>query len=215
MKKLLIVTIIALFCSASAFAALSWTYGWEDGTGTALGTYGNAIVSNSIEQAYEGTHSLKMIEDPLGGTPQAFIWWVTGLSSGDVVVADFYVYDTTPSASPSGRIWGHYTDDTNDVTSSSGSASGDTTYSAGNGWTNLSYTWTFDSKGGVNNGLVVETRIYSATNDNANVLYIDTASITVSNDTVKIYNAAGQALPEPFMFSALILGLGALFLRKK
>ena len=213
MKKLLTIAIAVLFCSASAFAALSWTYGWEDGTGTALGTYGNAIVSNSMEQAYEGTHSLKMIEDPLSGTPQAYVWWVTGLQDGDAVVADFYVYDTTPSASPSGRIWGHYTSDPTNIYAYSGSAGGNSTYSDGSGWTNLSWTWIFDSSGGASDGLVVEARIYSAAG--ANVLYFDTASITVSNDAVKIYNAAGQAIPEPFMFSALILGLGVLFLRKK
>jgi len=213
MKKLLTIAIAMLFCSASAFAALSWTYGWEDGTGTALGTYGNAIVSNSMEQAYEGTHSLKLIEDPLASTPQAYIWWVTGLQDGDGIVADFYVYDTTPSASPSGRIWGNYTSDPTNIYSYSGSASGNLEYSDGSGWTNLSYSWTFDSNGGANDGFVCEARIYSAAG--ANVLYFDTASITVSNDNAKIYNAAGQVIPEPFTFSALLLGLGALFLRRR
>jgi len=213
MKKLLTIAIAVLFCSASAFAALSWTYGWEDGTGTALGTYGNAIVSNSTEQAYEGTHSLKLIENPYGGTPQAFVWWVTGLSSGDVVNAIFYVYDTTPSASPSGRIWGHYTDGV-DVNSYQGSASGNSTYSDGSGWSPLTNTWTFTTDGtDGRTGLVVEARIYSDTVGQS--IYIDTTSIIVSNDNAKIYNAAGQVIPEPFMFSALILGLGVLFLRKK
>ena len=209
MKKLLtIISILALVCAVNSFGVLSWSYGWEDGTGTALGTYGNAIVSNSMEQAYEGTHSLKFIEDPLGGTPQAFIWWVTGLSSGDVVVADFYVYDTTPSASPSGRIWGHYTDGVN-VNSYKGSASGNNTYSDGSGWTNLQWSWSFTTDGtDGRTGLVVEARIYSSAG--ANVLYIDTASITVSNDTAKIYNAAGQQIPEPFMISLFVIALGAL-----
>ena len=179
MKKLFtFLAIAALLYTANSFGALSWSYGWEDGTGTALGTYGNAIVSNSMEQAYEGTHSLKLIEDPLNGTPQAFVWWVTGLQDGDGIFADFYVYDTTPSASPSGRIWGHYTDDPTNIFAYSGSAGGNSTYSDGSGWTNLSWSWTFDSNGGANDGFVCEARIYSAAG--ANVLYFDTASIASS-----------------------------------
>ncbi len=213
MKKLLTFLIATAICATSAFGALDWTYGWEDGVGTALGTYGNAIVSNSTEQAYEGTHSLKLIEDPIDGTPQAFVWWVTGLSSGDTVNASFYCYDTTPDGSPSGRIWGHYTDGV-DVNSYKGSANGNETYPAGNGWTNLQHEWVFITDGlDGRTGLVVEARIYSAAD--ANVLYFDTASITVSRETALIYNAAGDALPEPLMISAFALGILALFVRRK
>ena len=209
MKKLLtIISILALVCAVNSFGVLSWSYGWEDGTGTALGTYGNAIVSNSMEQAYEGTHSLKFIEDPLGGTPQAFIWWVTGLNDGDGITASFYVYDTTPSASPSGRIWGHYTSNDVDISVYAGSAGGNDTYSDGSGWTNLQWNWSFDSNGGERDGFVCEARIYSS--ESNNVIYIDTASIIVSNDNAKIYNAAGQQIPEPFMISLLVIALGAL-----
>jgi len=213
MKKLLTLLIAVAFCSASTFAALSWDYGWEDGTGTALGVYGNGIVSNSNEQAYEGTRSLKIIETPLGGTPQAFIWWVTGLQDGDGIVAKFHVYDTTPSGSPSGRIWGHYTDGV-DVGSYAGSAGGNSTYSDGSGWTNLSHSWTFTTDGtDGRTGLVVEARIYSSAEFQS--IYIDTATITVSNNSAKIYRANGETIPEPITLSVLVLGLGALFLRRK
>jgi len=73
MKKLLTFLIAFVFCGVSAYGAMSWDYGWEDGTGTALGVYGNAILANSDEQAYEGTRSLKITENPLGGTPQALV----------------------------------------------------------------------------------------------------------------------------------------------
>ncbi len=214
MKKLLtITTIAALFCAVNAFGAISWDYGWEDGTGTALGVYGNATASNSTEQAYEGTHSMKLVEDPIGGTPQAYVWWVTGLSDGDGIVADFYVYDTTPGGSPSGRIWGHYTGDPTNIYDYAGSAGGNSTYSDGSGWTNLSYSWTFDSDGGARDGFVCEARIYASAGNN--ILYFDTAAITVSNDNAKIYNAAGDSIPEPITLSVLVLGLGALFLRRR
>ena len=213
MKKLLTFLIAFVFCGVSAYGAMSWDYGWEDGTGTALGIYGNAIVSNSTEQAYEGTHSLKIIEDPIDGTPQVYVWWVTGLSDGDGIVADFYVYDTNPGTYPRGRIWGHYTGDPTNIYDYAGSAGGEGTYAEIGGWTNLSYSWTFDSDGGARDGFVCEARIYSAAGDN--VIYIDTASITVSNNNAKIYNAAGDSIPEPITLSVLVLGLGALFLRRK
>ena len=213
MKKLLTLLIATAICATTAFGALSWDYGWEDGTGTALGVYGNAIVSNSTEQASEGTHSLKMIEDPIGGTPQAFVWWVTGLNSGDVVNASFDVYDTTPGGSPSGRIWGHYTDSTN-VGSYAGSAGGNSEYSDGSGWTNLQWTFNFVSDGtDGREGFVVEARIYA--NAGNNILYFDNTSITVDNDAAKIYNAAGVLIPEPFMLSVLVLGFVTLFIRRK
>jgi len=212
MKTVITIILATMFCSVNALA-LSWDYGWEDGTGTALGVYGNAIVSNSNEQAYEGSRSLKIIETPLGGTPQAFIWWVTGLSSGDTVNAQFYVYDDTPGASPSGRIWGHYTDGI-DVNSYQGSAGGNSTYSDGLGWTNLQHQWTFVTDGtDGRTGLVVEARIYSIAEFQA--IYIDTATITVNNESVKIYRANGESIPEPFVVGALALGLSFLFFRRK
>ncbi len=213
MKTLITIILATMFCAANALGALNWDYGWEDGTGTDLGIYGNAISSNSNEQAYEGSRSLKIIETPLGGTPQAFIWWVTGLSSGDTVNAQFYVYDDTPSASPSGRIWGHYTDGL-DIFSYAGSASGNSTYSHGLGWTNLQHEWTFVTDGtDGRTGLVVEARIYS--NAEFQALYIDTATITVNNDAAKIYRGDGTSIPEPFVVGIFALGLSLLFFRMK
>jgi len=213
MKTVITIILATMFCAVNALGALNWDYGWEDGTGTALGIFGNAIVSNSNEQAYEGSRSLKIIETPYGGTPQALVWWVTGLSSGDTVNAQFYVYDTTPSGSPSGRIWGHYTDGI-DVTSYAGSASGNSTYSDGLGWTNLQHQWIFVTDGtDGRTGLVVEARIYSSAEFQS--IYIDTATITVNNDAAKIYRPDGQTIPEPLMVGVCALGLSLLFFRRK
>ena len=191
MKKLLALFFLII---TTLYSQLNWSYNWEDG-GTALGSYGNAILSNSTEQAHGGTSSLKIVEDPLSGTPYAYIWWVTGLTDADEITASFWVYDITPGASPSGRIWGHYTSDPNDVESYSGSASGNTTYSDGTGWSQVSHTWTFDSNTGANDGLVVEARIYSGSGAGENVIYIDDASITVSNESAIIHAANDQTLP--------------------
>ncbi|MCD4751311.1 MAG: hypothetical protein K8R59_18225 [Thermoanaerobaculales bacterium] len=197
MKNVTIVTIAVLALAVSpVWAEQNGIFGWEDGTSTALGTYGgNLTLENSAEQANGGVRSLKMTEDPLSGTPHAFIWWITGLVDGDTVTASFWVYDTTPAASPSSRIWGHYTD--TDVNSYSGSADGNGDYSDGSGWSQLSWTWTFDSNLGANDGLVVEARIYSG--DSANILYIDDAAITVSSDTAIVYAPDGTVVPVELM----------------
>ena len=190
MKKLVFLFSF-IFLSSFVFAQTD-AYGWEDG-GTALGFYGNCIYENSTEQANTGTHSLKIIETPLGGTPQVYVWWVYGLTDGDIIDASFYVYDVTPASNPSGRIWGHYTSGP-DVNSYAGSASGNLTYSSGIGWEQLTHQWTFDSDLGNRDGLVVEARIYSiAEFDN---IYIDDEAITVTaTGSPIIMNAGDTPLP--------------------
>ncbi|KQC07502.1 MAG: hypothetical protein APR54_00965 [Candidatus Cloacimonas sp. SDB] len=169
-------------------------YGWEDGVGTALGFYGNAVLENSDEQFYSGTYSLKISEDPLEGTPQAYIWWVTGLTDGDIIDASFWVYDINSQGEyPKGRIWGHYTELGGDVNSYSGSAGGNQTYTT-EGWSILEWNWTFDSNGGVRDGFVVEARIYSEDPPN-NVIYVDDATVTVSSNTAEIHSPAPPSEP--------------------
>lgn len=198
MKRQLIVIafMVCGIAAAPVSAQQNATFDWEDGVSTVLGMYGNANVANSDEQANSGTRSLKFWEDPIGSTPQAYVWWVTGLTDGDVITASFFVYDVTPPGTthPSGRIWGHYTDDPNDVTSYAGSAGGNDTYSSGIGWEQLSQSWTFDSSGGTRDGIVVEARIYS-TDLTTNTIYVDDAAITVSSDTAVIYAADGSVVP--------------------
>lgn len=197
MKRAAIVTIAVLALAAMpVWAEQNGTFDWEDGVTTALGTYGNAILENSTEQAHGGTHSLKITEDPLSGTPQTFIWWVTGLTDGDTITASFWVYDVTPATNPSGRIWAHYTSNPSDIDSYSGSAGGNSTYSDGTGWSQLSYDWTFADSGD-DDGFVVEARIYSG--DGANVIFVDDTAITVSSDTATVYAADGSVVPVELM----------------
>ncbi|MBC8527781.1 MAG: hypothetical protein ISS28_06650 [Candidatus Cloacimonetes bacterium] len=190
MKKVLLSLVLLFGLMQPAFSEQSWSYSWEDGAGTELGFYGNAILENSTEQAYQGTHSLKITEEPIGDTPQVYIWWVKGLVDGDNIDASFYCYDMTLGSYPSGRIWAHYTSDPEDITSYAGTAGGNSTYSDGTGWSQLPYSWEFDSDGGSRDGFVVEARIYSA--EGANVIYVDYAEINISSDTAIIYNAAGN-----------------------
>jgi hypothetical protein len=193
MKKM-VLFISFMFIVSLAFASQTDNYGWEDGVGTVLGSYGNGHFENSIEQAYAGTYSLKFWEDPLSGTPQGYIWWVTGLTDGDIINASFWVYDFNDVASyPKGRIWAHYTPVGGDVNSYGGSASGNSAYST-IGWSQLSWSWTYDSSSGANDGFVVEARIYSGTAPN-NVIFVDNAAITVSSDTATIHSCAPPANP--------------------
>ncbi len=116
MKKLVLL-VSFIFIVSFLGANQSSSYGWEDGVETVLGFYGdNGNFTNSTEQAYSGTHSLKFLEDPLSGTPQGFVWWVTGLTDGDQITASFWVYDINGVDDyPKGRIWASYTSDPLDI----------------------------------------------------------------------------------------------------
>ncbi len=174
MRYLILIAALALL-AVPAHAQVTSYYSWEDG-GTIIGSYGSNLVGVAnvsgpqmgsqgstlpdyeCPGAQEGTYYLHVAEDPHSGTPQAFIAWVTDLNDGDEVTASFYGYDITPAASPSWRIWGHYTDSV-DPESYLGSAGGNDAYTAGTGWDYVEWTWTF--AGGDGNALMVEGRLYS------------------------------------------------------
>ncbi len=182
MKKLFVIALVLI--AVPAFAQQTLNYSWEDG-GTILGFYGSNLVDASnvsgpqtgsqgsllpdytCPGAVDGTYYLHVAEDPHTGTPQAFICWVDGLLEGDIVDAMFYGYDITPGASPSLRIWGSYTATGGDVNSYHGSAGGADPYTAGTGWDLVSHTWTFWSDGGLHDGLVVQSRLYSTPSPSA------------------------------------------------
>jgi hypothetical protein len=161
--------------------------GWEDGTSTVLGTYGNIGTAENVgapDPVNSGVRSLKLVEDPIGGTPQAFVFFVEGLTDGDVIDACFWGYDTTPAASPSARIWAHYAT-SGDIDSYNGSAGGNDTYTDGTGWSQLCHSWVFDSSLGTRDALIVEVRLYSGA-IGEDTIWVDDATITVSSDTATI-----------------------------
>jgi hypothetical protein len=216
MKKFLVFALL-LIVAAGSHAEVSWSYNWDDGVGTALGTYGNVgSYENSSEQAQSGSYSLKGIEDPVSGTPQLYIWWITGLQDGDTVFASLYGYAPNTNTYARQRIWGHYTTVGGDVSSYGGSAGGNETYTSdiGVGWQQVTNTFIFDSNGGANDGLTIEARMYSSdAGPSYYTHYFDTTEITVSRDQVTIQRADGDVIPEPAVFGLLPLVL--LFFRRK
>ena len=159
------------------------SYDWEDG-GSYLGTSGNideVLSGNSDEQSRSGLYSLKIVENPIGGTPQAWVAWITGLQDGDVIDASFWVWDDTPNASPRGRIWAHYGLASDGIGSNEGSASGNSTYSGSSLWSELSHQWIFNSNGGERDSLIIEVRMYSPSGDPVDppTIYVDDLTVSV------------------------------------
>ena len=160
--KLMITILMLAFCATGALAQQTLTYGWEDGVATHLGTFGNVGEAINVDNfAHTGTHSLYMTEDPIDGTPQVFVAWIAALQHGDEVTVSFWSFDDTPDASPSSRIWAHYT--SNAILDYQGSAGGNGDYTPGTGWSEQSFTWTVDLLGDPDRtALCIEFRLYSA-----------------------------------------------------
>ncbi len=170
MKSLLVMALL-LTVATFAFADITETYGWE-GSQTILGNYGDIICTIDTDPVHGGTQSLKLVDDAESGTPQAYVGWVVGLSDGDVVTASFWRYDTTPSASPSCRIWGGWNDDPTNIYNYGGSAGGEDDYGPGTGWDLVEYTWTVE---GGHSGLVIQVRTYS---EAGATVWVDDMTIT-------------------------------------
>ena len=165
MKRTLFCVLALTLVAGSALAVQVANYGWEDGVSTDLGIYGNVGLHMNVDDfAHTGTHSLYLTEDPIGSTPQVYLAWIAGLNVGDQVTVSWYSYDDTPTTYPQSRMWGHYT--SNDIDFYAGTASGNDVYTAGTGWEQQSWTFTFgvDGSPGVDaTALCIEFRLYSGT----------------------------------------------------
>ncbi|MCH7813293.1 MAG: PEP-CTERM sorting domain-containing protein [Planctomycetes bacterium] len=213
-----------LLASAGAGAA-TVTYGWEDGVGTILGSFGNLVDDTNVSGVQprieggvavadvpgpnSGLRYLHVAEDPHGSTPQGYLVFIENLVPGDVVDASFFGYDTTLGSSPSMRIWGHYALN-GDINNYQGSASGNTTYTgdAVSGWEQVGHSWTVAAG---KEALVVELRLYStpSTSDpNHTDFFVDDLSVTAPN------SASITVAPEPASLSLLALG-GLAILRRR
>ncbi len=158
--RLLTIVVLVAATASGALAQQTLSFGWEDGISTVFGTDGNVGgTANVTDVVHTGGNALYGYEDPEGSTPQMWIAWISGLLDGDEVTASFWTYDTV-AGYPSARIWAHYTD--NGHLNHTGSAGGNGTYSAGTGWEQLSWTWTFDGTDPDHLGLMIEFRMYSA-----------------------------------------------------
>ncbi|AQQ70185.1 PASTA domain protein [Limihaloglobus sulfuriphilus] len=181
MKRLCFTLLVISLLAAVPFAsAKTRYYDWETGTEAYMGYYGNVDTVNtgfSTEQARSGLQSLKIVEDPIGGTPQTYVCWVTDVESGDVITAKGWIWSNTQNAEdkPNGRFWMHYSSDT-DINAYDGSISGqDESLVGTTNWMEFTQTITVDS-GKV--AVVVEARISSGAAP-ANVIYIDDLTVTV------------------------------------
>lgn len=204
---------VALTAATGAQAAQTVNYGWEDG-GTVLSQFGSGMTySNTSLLTNSGSGAL-LIEDvdsSTSGTPQGYVAWIQNLVDGDSVTAGFWAYDDSFGTSPSVRIWGHYTDDNNDVDSYAGSASGNSTYSGSAAvWEELTHNWVFDSNGGSRNGLMVEVRFYDGSSAPTGAAVIDDLRVEVSNDAATIITPAPVPVPAAvWLFASAAAGLAA------
>jgi len=185
MKNLLLFT----FFISISFAE---TYSWENG-GTILGSYGNLVDAENVGETdgvvpYDGNYMLTVSESPIDGTPQAFIAWVTDISSGDQITACFYGYDTTPAAAPSMRVWGSWTAN-DDINSYAGSADGNEEYTAGTGWDQVCHTFsTSQENWEEGEALLVQARLYSSSSGpDPTKYFIDLVSIDTNSSTATIH----------------------------
>jgi hypothetical protein len=187
-------------------------YGWEDG-GTIVGSYGNLGSAENYNWGGDQGSVLAVTEDPMGGTPQAFVGWITGLNDGDVIDASFLGLGDGVDLSKV-RIWAHYT--TGDVDAYGGSAGGNNAYSTSE-WTLLSNNWTFSggtASGGDHTGLVIEARIYSYSGQMMNTAYIDDLNISVTGDDLSgVEIHVPMAIPTPGALA--LLGLAGLAGRRR
>ncbi|MBU0741555.1 hypothetical protein KKG45_10155 [bacterium] len=165
--RLLTIMLVLTVAATGAMADQTLSYGWEDGVGTAHGIYGNVGGTVNVgDFSHSGDRSLYTWEEPLGGTPQVYLAWITGLQLNDVVNVDCWVFDDTPDPDyyPRFRLWGHYS--TNDINDYAGTASGLGPYTTGIGWENIADSWTYGVSGTPDpdaTALVIEFRIYSGT----------------------------------------------------
>jgi len=179
--KLMITVLMLAVCATGAMAQQTASYGWEDGVGTHLGTYGNVGITENVNDfSHTGNNSLYMTEDPIGSTPQVFLAWVHGVQTGDEVTVSWYSYDDTPSASPSSRVWGHYTSD--DITSYEGSASGSLDYTTGIGWEEQTHTFVCDLVDPDATALCIEFRLYSGA-VGEDYYWVDDITVTAPDGT--------------------------------
>ena len=181
MKTLLVTGLLTSLISgvASADIDIVDVWDWNDGVSTILGSYGNlSYALNVLDPLGGGSNVLEINEDPLSGTPQAFVAWITGLTDGDEITGSFWgLGDGVANAKT--RIWGHYTTAGGDIDAYDGSAGGNSTYS-GADWTFLEKTWTFNGDGGNHGGLVIEARIYGYSGGSSSSCLIDLTPKLVS-----------------------------------
>jgi MYXO-CTERM domain-containing protein len=217
MKNLVVAGLFTTFIAGAATADIwAGSFDWEDG-GTIVGSYGNlGYAENVLDPLGSGSNVLELFEDPIGGTPQAFLCWITGLTEGDIVTGSYWgLGDRYSGSYAANRIWGSYTNDPSDITSYDGSAGGNGTYTT-DVWTLLEHTWTFNGDGGNHDGLVIQARMYGYSGDGAGTYTSWVDDLNVSVDDVD--GSGGIVIhfaPIPAPGALALLGLAGIASRRR
>jgi len=213
MKTLVVTGLLTSLISGVASADISGWWDWDDGVSTILGSYGNlGYAANVLDPLGGGSNVLELYEDPISGTPQAYVAWITGLTDGDIIHGSFMGLGHNDLGMSSTRIWAHYTTAGGDINDYDGSAGGNSTYS-GADWTLLDNTWTFNGDGGNHGGLVIEARIYTTSGDNGST-YIDDIYVNVI-DTDGSGGIVIHFAPIPAPGALALLGLAGFASRRR
>lgn len=204
---------------AVAQADVMASTGWEDTSADAVfGTFGNVGsfgYSSAPDPVYDGNHSLHLTEDPVSGTPNAVVAWVTGLEAGDTITATIWFLGTdadSGSNASKGRLWGAYYD-TTDTSTYDSSASGPSGYAGTSGWESMTHTWTSN---GNTDTFGLQLRIYSYGGNTD--LWADNLEISTSNDsaTIEVAGAASApVVPGPVAGLAMLAGLAGVRGRRR
>ena len=207
--------VYVLAATSVASAGLSYTgaFNWDDG-GTVMGSYGsNVTFANVVDPFGESAsdRALKLTEDPLSGTPQGYVSWITGLNDGDTIDVSMMALGDG-SVTGKMRLWAHYT--TSDISSYGGSASGPSDYStSATEWVELSNTWTFSQNGdGTRNGIVIEARLYAYSGNEDPSGWVDDISVTVMSTSDDV-NIMFPGVPAPGALA--LLGLAGIAGRRR
>ncbi|UCD75720.1 MAG: hypothetical protein JSV91_02160 [Phycisphaerales bacterium] len=203
-----VLPLLGLVCASAQAEIITDSYGWEDGFGTICGFYGNLGLAENVgapDPVHSGDRSLHLVEEPIEGTPQAYLAFITGLQDGDIIDASFWRFDDSPGASPSVRIWAHYAT-SDDINSYMGSAGGNDDYGPGEGWDQTGWQWVFDSDAGARDALVIECRLYSPSEGPGDLFWVDDLFVQVEGDDlsgVRIYNPGNIPAPGAVVLLAL------------
>lgn len=219
MKKALLIAAAMCLVATAAAADYTVSFSWEDGVSTIMGSYGNLVdpsnvtgaqngqngmpgTSYSCPGAYDGDRYLHVAEETHYSTPQTYLACITGIREGDSITASFWGYDITPGASPSWRIWGHYSDalDCPGCPGAyTGSAGGPVDYTDGLGWGITEHTFVLPALAADQTALVVEGRIYStpATCDSCRTdFWADLVTVTVPDHCAVTFPDGGPSAIE-------------------